>query len=191
MPSPGGINIIKHRNGNTIDIMNVMFYCHNQNKNETSKLAKYVKADTTKETCKNIWHLLKEEITYLKDPLNKQFVKSPAQTWKDGYGDCKAFSIFTASLLHNLGIDGYYKFTNYSLLKRDPDHVYIIAEEGEEVIIIDCVADYFNFEYYPSNDWEFKINDHMKQINGLSGFNGISGIFRNIKRPVVWGYKYG
>lgn len=112
----------------------------------TRSIAHRFRGNTRTESARNIWNFLKNEITYKEDPDGGQWVKSPGQLVHSGFGDCKSFSLFTASILKNLGIDYLYRFAGYDG-KNIPTHVYIVCfDEAGGPIIIDAVYTAFNAE---------------------------------------------
>ena len=99
---PGQTITIKKRgkNKDIIDaIHGYMPYAIDQSK----KRASLFKGKTKKETCKNIWNFLKDNITYIEDSVYFQDIKLPNRLIKERKGDCKSYSMFTASILECLG----------------------------------------------------------------------------------------
>lgn len=112
------------------------------------------KGETVNDTAANIWHYLKGTIKYKKDPDGVQYIMLPARFIKRGVGDCKNYSLFTASILGSLGLPVFFDFTNYiskdgkePINKKMPSHVYIstLNERGQRVII-DGVYNKFDSE---------------------------------------------
>src|SRR3954470_5962356 len=93
---------------------------------QATELAKYLKAETLEQTCKNIWEFVYKHIAYKKDENGKEQVRSFARTWhdrhnyqkdkngnfiKDRYGekipggvDCDCGTTFISTLLSALQI---------------------------------------------------------------------------------------
>jgi len=125
------------------------------------------KGATVNDTAANIWHYLKGTIKYKKDPDGVQYIMLPARFIKRGVGDCKNYSLFTASILGSLGLPVFFDFTNYiskegkePTNKKMPSHVYIstLNERGQRVII-DGVFSKFDSEkpYYYKKTVPMKI----------------------------------
>lgn len=113
---------------------------------QTAQLAQKFKGKTTKETCYNIWKFLKNNIQYREDGMKAQNIKLPSRFLKDGSGDCKSYSLFTAAILNNLGIRPYWTYASYNQ-DSTPQHVYITTKDG---CIVDGVWNSFNSEKKPN-----------------------------------------
>jgi hypothetical protein len=143
---PDGVHKVLKRAGNTSDIIALIIKADNGNERYTSDYSNSLKNLTKYEACKRIWHLLKDEVVYEMDPPGIQIIKSPAALWHLRRGDCKSYSLFTASILKNLGIPYEYRFAGYAG-DINYKHVYVIAllPSGRKVII-DAVYDKFDAE---------------------------------------------
>ena len=80
-----------------------------------------------KETARNIWSFLKHNIRYIEDSVHFQDIKLPNRLVKERKGDCKSFSMFTASILENLNIPYKFAYTSYTNSKT-PQHVYVLMK---------------------------------------------------------------
>jgi len=156
-----------HTHGDTDDIINVILFADAQAAKYTSSFAKKLRGNTTLQTAANIWNFLKTEITYKDDGFKVQNIKSPAQFYWDKTGDCKSYSVFTASVLQNLNIPYCYRFASYSS-NHTPTHVYIIipATATTTEIIIDAVWIAFNNQKPYTHKQDFK---GMTKINYVAG----------------------
>lgn len=132
---------LMYPDGNTKDIITTVLYGDKKAAWYTNEFAPSLKAATVKQTCRNIWAFVKTQIPYVLDVRGKQWIKSPGRLWKEKAGDCKSFSVFTASCLKNLGIPYGYRFASYRN-DNTPTHVYIFVPlpNGQE-IILDSVWD--------------------------------------------------
>lgn len=130
------------------------------------------------QTCREVWNFVKCNIRYQLDPIGKQFIKTPAQTWHDKFADCKSFSLFIASILKNLGIPYSYRFTSYRKSDPDPTHVYIVVPYQNSEIIIDGVMGRFNTQKPYQHKKDFK----MTKIYVVEG-TGKEGILQ-LNKPI-------
>ena len=73
-------------------------------------------------------------------------IKLPSALLKKRVGDCKSYSLFTASILENLKIPYKFVYTSYNN-NPIPAHVYVVTEDG---CIIDAVYGIFNAEKKPT-----------------------------------------
>ena len=132
---------IKKR-GNNSDIINTIHSYMPYAIGQSKKRASIFKGKDNKETCRNIWSFLKHNIKYVEDSVHFQDIKLPDRLVKERKGDCKSFSMFTASILECLGIPYKFAYTSYTHNKT-PQHVYVQTDDG---IIIDAVWRKFNDE---------------------------------------------
>lgn len=147
--APTGKDDVRFPNGNTSDIIDTVLFADTKAARYTKDFAPTLKGDTLYQTCSNIHRFLKQEIKYSLDPMGEQLIKSPGRLWAENRkssgnpkgGDCKSFSLFTASCLRNLNIPYGYRFASYSS-SPTPTHVYVFVplQSGGE-IIIDAVWD--------------------------------------------------
>jgi hypothetical protein len=131
--------------------------------------AKKFKGASELETCKKIFNFLKNDITYLADG-NEQVIKMPSALLKKKIGDCKSFSLFTASVLDNLKIPYTITYTSYNE-NPIPAHVYIVTKSG---IIIDAVYGIFNQE--KKAKYKYKKNMNVRYMAGINEDSGMGKI---------------
>lgn len=165
---PKGQNIYRFRkDGDTNDIIKGILDHDKTDSMYTRDVAKKFKGKTDRETAYNIWKFLKTEIKYVEDPLGKQFIKTPSMLLQTGFGDCKSYSIFTASILKNLGIPYAYRFVTYGANTPVPTHVYVVMNPNTNPVVIDAVyGGPFGSEkkpYYKKKDF------NMTKIYSVSG----------------------
>lgn len=150
-----GKNTVNHINGWNSDIITVIHSNVPAATKQMREVAHTFNKGNDLNTCKAIWDFLKKEIKYVKDPEGYQNIKLPGRFVATGSGDCKSYSLFTASILENLGIPYSFRYTSYGL-NPTPQHVYIVTDSG---IIIDGVWNKFNSEkaYTSKKDYKMKI----------------------------------
>lgn len=132
----------------TQGIIEVVLYADPKSGYYTQEFAKTLKAAKLIDTCKNIWDFLKSKIPYVLDKPGYQWIKSPGRLWEEKAGDCKSYSVFTASILKNLGIPYAYRFASYDPNDSTPTHVYVYVplKNGKEIIIDAVWSGPFNTE---------------------------------------------
>ena len=171
------INRVITTEGDTSDIINVVMYAYDSETDPQIKvLAEQLRGATDYETCQNIWQYLIDNITYKADSdgTNGELVRSPARLVHDGVGDCKSYSIFTATVLRYLGIPCVFRFASYSN-KKEATHVYIVAQGN---IIIDAVAHVqLNYDF----NQEVKYTYHCDMANGKTKISYLAGL----QNPVI------
>jgi len=175
MESDGKIKLL-HKSGSTKDIIRACVdEWHNGWKNYI-QFSQQLKRATIEATCRAVFNFLIKKIQYRIDPEGKQFIKVPARLMKDGTGDCKSYSILTASVLNCLGIECVMRFVSYD--SGDYSHVYVVAfdENGRE-IKIDAVA-FVQCGTIFNEELKYKKKLDMKgtEISRLSGVGDITAI---------------
>ena len=127
---------IINRQGKTKDIMRAVVDCYNSDYAQVQELADNLPGNDTLSRCRAVFDFVDKNIKYQIDPLQKQWIRTPARLWSDGEGDCKSFSIFICSCLRCMGIPHLFRFAAYEG-NSDPTHVYAVAidESGKEIIV--------------------------------------------------------
>lgn len=127
---------IINRQGKTKDIMQAVVDCYNSDYSQVQELADNLPGNDTLSRCRAVFDFVDKNIKYQIDPLQKQWIRTPARLWSDGEGDCKSFSIFICSCLRCMGIPHLFRFAAYEG-NSDPTHVYAVAidESGKEIIV--------------------------------------------------------
>jgi hypothetical protein len=150
---------------NTNDIIKQMQAAHYDNSEFARKIAYQFKGATIRQTCKNIFNWIKNNIDYRIEPATMQTTKTLQRLVSDGYGDCKHYSGFFAAILTALGIKHNYRFASYSSNNSTPTHVYVVAyDENNKPIICDAVLSNFNTE----KPYKSKIDKFMlMQLSGI------------------------
>lgn len=145
-----------NNNGDNYQLRQAIFNATPKAIAQTKGIANKFRGKTELETCKNIFDFLKYKIRYVADG-HHQKIKLPSALLREKVGDCKSYSVFTASILVNLGISCKYVLTSY---RQDPTptHIYVQTESG---IIIDAVYGIFNKEKPSAHRFTKSINGIM------------------------------
>ncbi len=154
---------------------------------EVEELAANLKADSVKETCRNIFNFAYTYLQYQKDEDGTEQLRTPARSWLDGQIkfrqqgntdsgiDCDDYSIFCGSILKCLGIPFKFRITKYDG-KSYYQHIYVIVPaqgDSEDEIVIDPVLS--KFDYQKPYSYE-KSNFNMSPLQMLGGVRGINGL---------------
>lgn len=143
----------------------------------TQKIAKELKAENIRETCRAIWQFVYDHIAYKKDEEGKEQVRSPARAWHDRGNrqgvDCDCYSVFISSILSNLKIKHRLRITKY---KEDHfQHIYpIVPLNDGRYITIDCVVRNFDYEEPYSEKKDTKMD--LEYLNGVEDSNANTNI---------------
>jgi hypothetical protein len=153
----------------------------NETLDHTKKIAQLLKANTTYETCSNIWHFVYQYIAYKKDQDGYEQIRSPARTWHDRKKgvDCDCYSVFISSILTNCKIPHILRITKYH--RNYFQHIYpVVVFQGKE-IVMDCVTDQFNYEVPYSEKKDYPMD--LQYLNGLDDYQ--IGQLGKLKRNVA------
>ena len=157
---------------------------HNYNF-QVKALAQHLKADNLLQSCFNIWHFCINNIAYKLDKPGVEEIRTPSRTWKDRFigVDCDDFTIFTSSLLLQMG---YIPSAAVVAFGGKPNfqHIYTVVNPSNHNgivsggVVVDPVITY-KFNVHPENITKSLIMQ-VQELNGL-GFsiftiNGINEI---------------
>ena len=161
-PQFEGIDAVYKSKADNKDIRDLLVKLVPKAKAQMGTFAQKFKGRTQQETCKNIFDYIKSNFTYVADG-GEQIIKLPSALLRKRVGDCKSYSLFTASILENLKIPYKFVYTSYSA-NPIPQHVYVVTENG---CIIDVVYGIFNQEKKPTYKYTQDMN--VRYMSGISG----------------------
>jgi len=167
-PKFEGIDSVYKSKADNKDIRDLLEKLVPKAKAQMLEFSKRFKGATDEQTCRNIFNYLMNHFTYVADG-EEQIIKMPSALLKKKIGDCKSYSLFTASVLENLKIPYTIVYTSYNS-NPIPQHVYIITQKG---CIIDAVYGKFNQEKPPT--FKYKKNMNVRYMAGINGNCGCSG----------------
>lgn len=155
---------------NTNDIISAIRNQHAENAIEADKIKHLFCGSNERETAKNIFNFLKNEIEYRIEPASKQTTKTISRFVADGYGDCKHFALFANTILERCGFRPLYRFAGYRN-KTDLQHVYSYLPQSNTVL--DAVLPSFDTEKNPivKKDVKmslYKLSGVENEVNGIS-----------------------
>jgi hypothetical protein len=176
-PYIGSLKIVKYSQG-TGDIIKELLQAHKDEAKEYDKIYPYFIGRNVRETCRNIYNFLKQNVRYDIEPSSKQTLKSPSSIIAQGYGDCKQYSQFIGGILGAMernrgGAEWCYRFASYNDQKII-QHVFVVAKdkEGKE-IWIDPVLPKFD----QRKKYNYKIDKKPSMaLYRISGTNDIGKI---------------
>lgn len=129
--------LITSRGGNK-QVINTILEVLRDNINTCTEIVKELRGADVYSQCYSIFQYVVDNISYVEDAGNNQYVKTPARTLADGYADCKSMAIFIACCCKALGIPCELRFVDFRGNKIYT-HVYIVAYCDGTPIIIDPV----------------------------------------------------
>lgn len=139
---------------------------------QTERLSKVIGGITPFEYCKSVFDWIYDHIEYRRDIKGKEQIKSPQRTIFDGFGDCDDMQVLACSLLLNKKIPFKIRTTVYDEMVG-VQHIYPFALVAGEEILMDCVAQKFNYEvpYIKKYDYELPYikYDRKMELQFLNG----------------------
>jgi hypothetical protein len=160
-----GQKLLVKQGGNTQDIIEEILDAVTEVRGQTKGFARKFSRDRA--GMRQLWQWVRSNIRYEEDPLGVQWVREPARLWHDRVGDCKSFTLFIVSVLENLNLRYFVRFSNTDDRgSRNVNHVYPVAVlPGGEEVILDAVWRTFDSEkaYFNAIDYT------MADIYRLSG----------------------
>lgn len=190
LPKPSGVTTVINALADNQDIINeIHASLPIAIKQVKGDVANSFRGRDVNATCYNIWKFLKKEIVYKKDGI-EQKIKLPSRFIAEASGDCKSFSLFTASILSGLNIPYVIRYASYTPGVTTPQHVYVVTTGG---IIIDAVwSGPFNTQKQYTSKKDYKM-----EVQRLSGFDteiGATGkgkaVINKTGKAVVQGGKF-
>lgn len=142
-----GIATQLYRNARIGDIVQAVLHADAKGSYFVEGMAESLHRNTDRETLRAVWHFVKDNIRYVRDPLGHELVKSPGAMWASKTGDCKSFSVTIGSLLRCLGYKYFYRVARYDPKHPEMGHIYPVVVVNGREIIVDAVHDHFDREY--------------------------------------------
>jgi len=152
----------------TVDLMKKVVWRYI---NDTKQIAAYLKGNTLRQTCENIWNFLYHHVQYKLDKKGLEQLRRPNRSWaerKIGI-DCDCFSIFVSGILTNLQIPHRFRITKYN--QDVYQHVYVIVPipGTSKYHTVDCVLSQFDYEKPFKQQKDFDMSLHGINVAVLSG----------------------
>ena len=132
--------------GNVNDIIQVILHADKHSLGAADEFAPFLRGANDLDTLRNVYHFVRQNIRYVRDPENEEIIKTPGCTLAEGKGDCKSMTILTGSLLRGLGYTFSYRVAFYDRRYPQQGHIYSVVDLDGQHIIIDPVHDTFNEE---------------------------------------------
>jgi hypothetical protein len=151
----------------TSDIIDAITSAHNRYAGDYSRISSFFNAETDRKVGRKIFNFLKNNVRYVIEPGSRQTVKSPAAILATGYGDCKHYSLFAGGILQSLGIPFAYRFASYRNYDKQPQHVFVVINPGENEIWIDPVVG--QFDYKKKYNYATDKKMALYRISGMMG----------------------
>jgi len=155
-----GIDSVYKVKADNKDIRDLLVKLVPKAKAQMVTFAQNFKGKNPQDTCKKIFDYIKSNFSYVADG-GEQIIKLPSALLRKKVGDCKSYSLFTASILENLKIPYKFVYASYSS-NPIPQHVYVVTENG---CIIDVVYGIFNEEKKPTYKYTQDMN--VRYMSGI------------------------
>jgi hypothetical protein len=188
--------ITLEKNQDTNDIVREMLAYHKKYAQDYDRIGPLFLGFTPRQTAKNIFTYLKNNVKYVIEPESRQTVKSPAAivaTGKTTGSDCKNYALFIAGVLDAINRSGKqkipfaFRFASYKWYDEQPQHVFIVAfPNSKQETWIDPVLQQFD----QRKSYNHAIDKKMALV-GISGTGkpaqvaGLKDIFGKVKNAVL------
>jgi hypothetical protein len=115
------------------------------------RIYSFFEGDTADEVAENIFDFLKDQMGYVEEDDDAQWLCNPMELIERGVCDCKGYALFTAGIIdamnRNSGrgeIPWCFRFVPSAILGTKIGHVFVVLYPGEDEIWIDPVLSTFN-----------------------------------------------
>lgn len=134
------------------DIISALKVKHKQCGRMYDKIAHYFAGDDLLQICRSLWEFCKDNLQYVEETVDEQYVSSPFTILKRGTSDCKGYALFIAGVLDALKRQGYdlkwcFRFVPSRLLSTEIGHVFVVVNPDTDNIWIDPVLSRFDAHY--------------------------------------------
>jgi hypothetical protein len=147
---------------------------------QTKQLSERFRDRTVRATASRIWHFLKENVNYIPDGEDEQWIRLPNVLFSTQSGDCKSFALMANAILHNLGHTAVFRYVSFDRGNPIPTHVYSITkDEAHRTVIIDPVYDRFDEEKPYAHKKDVKM-----QVGVMTGL-GMDARFSKLERDAI------
>lgn len=156
-PKANNETIMLKRDGTVRNTVKFMDDIVRKTLGDTAKIAQLLKGKTLDQTCKNVWDFIYNYIQYKLDDDGVEQLRRPSRSWmnRNTGVDCDCMSIFTSSILTNLGISHKFRVTKYH---AGWQHVYVVVPlptDQKKYYVIDCVLNQFNYEKPYTDNFDY------------------------------------
>lgn len=160
----------------TNDIVNGIVNTLDLYHDEYNKISRHFIGKNVRETAKNVWLFLKNNVPYKIESGNFQTLRSPSAILSMPMGaDCKSYSLYTAGIFESANFLGYlkvpfaFRFASYKNNSKEPGHVFVVLYPGtNKEIWIDPVLDRFDDRSkIPTYYTDKKIKMSLVQMSGV------------------------
>jgi len=131
-----------------------------KNSRQASKeIAHKFDANSIERVCENIYNFCRKQMPYKREGSQIQRgMEVPVIVYNlnKRMFDCKHYATFAASILDSLGIDYKLKMISQNYFDRDPKHIYVVAyDDGEEIVVDPCMK---RFNDEPVYNYRYSVN---------------------------------
>lgn len=174
--------VVIEQNQSVNDIKKAILKAFEADKKQYAAIAPYFVGNTVKDTCKNVWKFLRDNVKNVTESADLQSVKTPSAIIATGQttgSDCKNYSLFVGGILDAINRSGLqaipiaFRFCRYKQFDGSYlDHVFIVVyPKTKNEIWVDCINDvpYFDAKRYPDYFTDTKINSMaLVRMSGMS-----------------------
>lgn len=140
--------------------------------NEVDFVLPKIKANNLSVLSSNLYLYCRQNFKYANDPLGKELIRSPYQSWQDRKAgiDCEDFTIIIAACLVRYNYNPSLRIVDYG---NGWQHIYIVVES----IVIDPVSEIYNYEETYVRKMDFPVMSSMGLVMGLGNLGNSRELF--------------
>jgi hypothetical protein len=159
-------------NQDTYDIIEAILNKHELCQTDYDKFAFLFDGGTVPEICERLYNFCRINLRYVVEKTKRQYTSKPATILTRGYSDCKCYALFCGGVLDALKRQGKkiswsFRFASYNILKKSPQHVFVVVKYHGDEIYIDPV--FLKFNYRKPAMWveDYKMSSEPAAISGM------------------------
>jgi hypothetical protein len=164
------------------DIVREVCKAHKEHADDYDLISHYFEGGTVYDICERLWVFCKNQLTYKVESAKVQNVGCPYWILTHGVIDCKNFSSFIAGNLDSMKRRGLrvvweFRFISdrpWSLIDRDPDHVFVVVNPNTEDIWVDPVLNDFDYHFgyfYRSSRRLNTMGRTSRRVGAIGGYS--------------------
>lgn len=143
----------------TYNIAKMVVRAVKSSRSASKEIAHKFEGNTIYDTCENIYNFCRSRMPYKAEGVRLQRgMELPVIVHNLGRRmfDCKHYATFSTCILDALGIPYKLKMISQNFFDKDPKHIYVVAYDGNDEIVVDpCIS---RFDNEPRYNYRYSVN---------------------------------
>jgi hypothetical protein len=134
----------------------------------------FFESDTVEGVGEQVYDFLKDQVDYVEEDDDGQWLSNPKQMLERGTCDCKGYSLFIAGVVDGLNrnsgqapIDWCFRFVPSTILGTKIGHVFVVLDPGGQEVWVDPVLSSFNQKPFYAVKKDVSVSEG-ERVSGLS-----------------------